>query len=351
MKRKIIHIDMDSFFASIEIRDNPKIRNMPVAVGGKKEDRGVISACNYIARKFGIYSSMPTFKAIQQCENLVLLPCKIKKYQITSEEIYRIFSNFTNEVESIGFDEAYLDVTNYVKSFYEAILMAKKIRLEIFRKVKLTSSAGISCNKLLAKISSKWNKPNGQFALYKKNDISRVLHKLSVDKLFGVGKITFNKLKLININTCGELQKIQLNELRSIFGHSLGTTLYFFSRGVDNRTVENNKSRKSLSIEKTFINYIVNLNTLLETIDMLYNDLLNKLGNHSSIKNQFLKIKNSNGKIFSKEQCSKEISKDIFYELVIRLNNLNKFPIKKVGIGIKFDNREFKKEKQLELFF
>jgi DNA polymerase-4 len=253
--KKIIHIDMDCFYAAIEMRDNPRLKNKPVAVGGNPEKRGVICSCNYIARKFGVHSAMATAKALRICPKLILLPVNMEKYRAASEKIHKIFRSFTDIIEPLSLDEAYLDVTDCKHFCGSATLIAKSIRDKINWQLKLTASAGVAPNKLLAKIASDWNKPNGQLVITPEN-IESFISSLPVKKIFGVGKVTAEKLTKLGIKTCADLQKISLHDLIKRFGN-FGAQLYELCRGIDNREVKPNRIRKSLSVEETFMQDLV----------------------------------------------------------------------------------------------
>lgn len=193
--RKIVHIDMDAFYVSVEIRDNPSLANKPVAVGGKSDRRGVLSTCNYIARKYGVSSAMPTSVAKQKCPNLIVVPGRMDIYKAVSSQIKEIFELYTDKIEPLSLDEAYLDLTYSSKHKGSATLVAEEIRAEVYRKTKLTASAGIAPLKFLAKIASDQNKPNGQFTIAPEH-VMDFIESLELRKIPGVGKVTQSKLKI-----------------------------------------------------------------------------------------------------------------------------------------------------------
>ena len=199
--KKIIHIDMGYFYAQIEENDNPYMRDKPFAIGSTNPHRGVLCTCNYIAREFGVSSAMSTSVALRKCPDLILLNVNMKKYKEVSIVLREIFNSYTHLVEPLSLDEAYLDVTDVQLHSNSATYIAKAIRNDILLKTGLTASAGIALNKLLAKISSGMNKPNGQYVI-KPNEIDNFIKKLSFKKLFGVGKVTHKKLLVMNIETC-----------------------------------------------------------------------------------------------------------------------------------------------------
>jgi len=219
--KKIIHIDMDCFYAAVEIRDNPALADKPVAVGGLAEERGVLCTCNYIARKYKVRSAMATAYAKRLCPNLIVLPVNMNKYREVANVIHGIFREFTDLVEPLSLDEAYLDVSDSPFFQGSATLIAKAIREKIWDTVNLTASAGVAPNKFLAKIASGWNKPNGLFVV-RPQDVDGFVQQLAVDELFGVGKVTAKKLHDLGLKTCLDLQKKSLPELIDHLGEKNG---------------------------------------------------------------------------------------------------------------------------------
>ena len=242
--RKILHIDMDCFYAAIEVRDDPSLKGKPVAVGGLR--RGVLTTANYEARRFGCRSAMPTYKALQLCPELIVRPTRFDVYAAESKKVREIFHRFTELVEPLSLDEAYLDVTHHRE---EGVLVASRIRSQIEVETGLSASAGIAPNKLLAKIASDWNKPDGQFEI-RPGEIEEFLEHLPVKRLYGVGRKMEDKLAAIEVVTCGDLQRISKLELAERFGN-WGMELYELCRGRDERAVKPNRIRKSVSNETT----------------------------------------------------------------------------------------------------
>ena len=262
--RKIIHIDMDAFYASIEQRDFPELRGKPIAVGRAKE-RGVVAAASYEARKYGVFSAMPSVTAMKKCPDLIFTPARFDVYKEVSSQIQAIFKEYTDLVEPLSLDEAFLDVTNNNKNMPSASLIAKEIKDKIKTKTSLNSSAGVSYNKFLAKIASDMNKPNG-FFLIKPKDAIAFLEQLPIEKFFGVGKVTAQKMKSMGITNGLELKAKDKYFLIQHFGKT-GSYFYDVVRGIDNRQVEANRERKSLGVERTFPN---DLQTQFEIITELY---------------------------------------------------------------------------------
>ncbi len=247
--RKIIHIDMDAFYASVEQRDEPALKGKPVAVGYPAK-RGVVAAASYEARSFGVRSAMPSIVAIRRCAELVFVPPRFDVYREVSKQIHAIFKNYTPLVEPLSLDEAYLDVTENLKGIPTAWETAKEIRARIYDETKLTASAGISCNKFLAKLASDYRKPNGQFAILP-DQAEAFVATLSVAKFHGVGPKTTSKMRALGIETGADLRRQTLDFLQSRFGKS-GSWYYNIARGWDDRLVQPDRERKSLGSETTF---------------------------------------------------------------------------------------------------
>lgn len=236
--RKIIHVDMDCFFAAVEMRDNPALRDIPIAIGGSRERRGVISTANYPARKFGVRSAMPTGMALKLCPHLTLLPGRFDAYKEASNHIREIFSRYTSRIEPLSLDEAYLDVTDSVHCHGSATLIAQEIRQTIFSELQLTASAGVAPVKFLAKIASDMNKPNGQFVITPA-EVPAFLQTLPLAKIPGVGKVSAAKLEAMGLRTCGDVQKCDLVILLKRFG-KFGRILWERSRGLTSATLTAN---------------------------------------------------------------------------------------------------------------
>jgi DNA polymerase-4 len=332
---------MDCFYAAIEIRDNPDLAHSPVAVGGQPEDRSVLCTCNYIARKFGVRSAMASAYAVRLCPNLIILPVNMQKYQEASQLIHQIFRQYTSIIEPLSLDEAYLDVSNSTHCQGSATWIAQEIRKKIADTTGLAASAGIAPNKFLAKIASGWNKPNGQFVI-RPHEVDNFVKELSVEELFGVGKVTAKKMHRLGFKTCSDLQKVPLMQLAAHFG-KFGERLYEQCRGIDNRAVEPDRLRKSLSVERTFKNDIP-LNIECETIlSELYTTLIKRIQKQAPdrmIKNQYLKIKSSDFKLSSIERSCHSPSfsefKNLFHEFIKREQG----SIRLLGIGVHFICKE-----------
>lgn len=349
-QRKIIHCDCDCFFAAVEIRDNPTLANKPVAVGGPPDKRGVISTCNYIARKYGIHSAMASATAIKLCPKLIIIRGDMHKYRTVSQQIMTIYREYTEVIEPLSLDEAFLDVTNSTNCKGSATLMAEEIRQKITERTGITASAGIAPNKFLAKIASDWNKPNGQFVVLP-NEIDEFVAKLPVKKLFGVGKVTAEKMAKIGIETCADLQKISNFDLVKRFG-TFGDRLYKLCRGIDNREVKTERKRKSLSVENTFEKDLQAFEECEEKLKQVYQKLLSRAGKIDElpeIKTLFVKIKFYDFKNTTIECPGDQPNYEIFHELLEKAVKRENKAIRLIGIGIRFKDID-SDEQQMELF-
>ncbi|MDD9892216.1 MAG: DNA polymerase IV [Gammaproteobacteria bacterium] len=290
--RKIIHLDMDCFYAAVEVRDNPALAGKPVAVGASPTGRGVLTTANYEARKFGVRSAMPTATALRQCPDLILVPVQMDKYRAASQAIHKIFADYTDKIEPLSLDEAFLDVSDCEQCGGSATLIAEEIRQRIYDDQQLTASAGISVNKFIAKVASDWNKPNGQTVITP-DQVDQFVAELPVGKIFGVGKVTEAKIHKLGVKTCGDLRPFSERELAQQFG-SFGERLYRLCRGIDNRPVKSDRVRKSQSVERTFSQDRADAAALLEKLPDLMDDLerrYQKQKQRYAINGIFVKIK------------------------------------------------------------
>jgi DNA polymerase-4 len=290
--RKIIHCDCDCFYASVEMRDDPSLRGRPLAVGGRPDQRGVVATCNYEAREYGIHSAMATAQAMKLCPGLLVLPPAMEKYRTASRQIMEIYRDYTDLVEPLSLDEAYLDVTASPHCKGSATLIAQEIRRRIVETVGITASAGVAPNKFVAKIASDWNKPDGLF-LVRPEEVDAFVAALPVKKLYGVGKVTAAKLNKLGATTCADLRSWTMQELQHHFG-SFGTRLYDLCRGIDNRAVSTSRERKSVSVEETYTPDVPDLAACLALLPALYDSLLARIkraGAGKLVNKLFVKIK------------------------------------------------------------
>jgi DNA polymerase-4 len=288
--KKIIHVDMDAFYASVEQRDNPELKGKPVVVGGTPEDRGVVAACSYEARRFGIHSAMATATAIKLCPQVVVLYPRFDAYEKVSSQIRSIFLEYTELVEPLSLDEAFLDVTENKKNMPVATEIAKEIRKRIFEKTGLTASAGVSYNKFLAKVASDFNKPDG-LTVIPPAKAQQFIDRLDIGRFYGVGKVTEKHMLALGIRKGADLRKRSMQELTEEFGRS-GEFFYNLSRGIDDRPVENEWIRKSVGKETTFRQDIEEKERMIETLEEISFELEEYAQKHNIMaKTITLKVK------------------------------------------------------------
>jgi DNA polymerase IV len=333
-ERTIIHLDMDCFYAAIEVRDRPSLRGKPVGVGGARERRGVLTTCNYEAREFGVRSAMPTFMALQRCPKLIVLPTRFDVYRREAAIIRGILYQFTSIIEPLSLDEAYLDVSSHPS---EPAALAKEIRNAIFRTTRLTSSAGIGQNKLIAKIASEMNKPNGQFQV-KPGQVPNFMKDLPVRKIWGIGEKSERKLEELGVNTCGELQRFSRPELVGLFG-KFGLELYQLCRGIDDRSVEPDRPRKSLSTEETFSIDLTTLEQCEEKLEELFQDVMAELAQKESTREVtkiFVKLKFDDFTRTTAERAGLAPTLEAFHSLLIEAFARTGKPVRLIGVGVRF---------------
>lgn len=336
LARKIIHCDCDCFYASIEMRDNPSLLGKPIAVGGSPERRGVVATCNYEARKFGIHSAMASATARIRCPNLIIVRPDMEKYRKASQRIHEIFQNYTDIIEPLSLDEAFLDVSNCKLHHGSATLIAEDIRKEVKENIGITISAGIAPNKFLAKIASDWNKPDGQFSITP-DEVTQFVEKLPVKKLHGVGKVTNAKMKKLGIETCGDLRGLEKSKLRRYFG-SLGERLYQLSLGIDDRQVQTNRIRKSVSVENTYDKDLKDIAVCVNEIPaliVLLKKRLKKITPEYCIVKQFVKIKFHDFVQTTVEMISSSADVENFKELSKEGYARHQKPVRLLGVGVR----------------
>lgn len=353
-QRKIIHIDMDAFYASVEQMDNPELRGKPLAVGGS-EARGVVSAASYEARKFGVRSAMSGVQAKRNCPDLIFVRPRFDRYKEISKQIRKIFHEYTDLVEPLSLDEAYLDVTQNKKGNPSATLIAQEIRKRIFEEVGLTASAGISVNKFVAKVASDYNKPNGQKTV-NPEEVEVFLENLDIKKFYGVGKVTADRMYHLGIFTGKDLKSKSAEFLEEHFSKS-GLYYYNIVRGIQNSQVKPHRTAKSVAAEHTFYENLTSEIFMIEKLERIAGELENRLKRYNiSGKTVTLKIKYSD---FTTQTRSKtlpyfisdkglllEAAKELLFQermkesvrlLGISLNNLNTEIKKTVVVQLKFE--------------
>ncbi len=351
-QRKIIHIDMDCFYAAVEVRENPALKGSPVAVGGMPGQRGVVAACNYEARTFGVHSAMPMSIAFRQCPTLVRLPVRMDLYRAVSTQIREIFADYTDLIEPLSLDEAYLDVSGKSHCRGSASLMAEEIRQRIFDTTGLTASAGVAPNKLIAKIASDWQKPNGQTVITPEQ-IDGFIRPLAVNKIVGVGKVTAKKMNALDLHTCEDLQALSCEQLHQYFGN-FGERLYAQCRGIDHRPVSTDRVTKSLSLEDTYTRDLADLAACQSAIAPLFEGLLAryarakekalaKTEGHES-KAQFLRPKTLILKMrfcdfvtTTAQTPGQAPDLDVYRQLCERAYARGKRPVRLLGLGMAFE--------------
>ncbi|MBN2347524.1 MAG: DNA polymerase IV [Bacteroidales bacterium] len=351
--RKIIHVDMDAFYASIEQRDNPEYRNKPIAVGGSRE-RGVVAAASYEARKFGVYSAMPSVIARKKCPEIIFVAPRFDVYRSVSKEIMGIFKLYTDLVEPLSLDEAFLDVTVNKKNYSSATQIAKEIKVNIREKTGLTASAGVSINKFLAKIASDFKKPDGLFVI-KPQEAESFVDTLPIEKFFGVGKVTAQKMHSMNIHNGNDLKQWSLNDLVLKFG-KVGQYYYDIARAVDHREVNPDRIRKSVGAECTFEH---DLQAIPEIIKELLSiaEILHRRINKSGFRGRTLtlKVKFSDFKQITRSRSINQnfdtlsLILETAQELVLPVSR-DKKNIRLLGLSVS-NSDEYSFEQQLKIDF
>ena len=298
--RKIIHVDMDAFYASVEQRDNPDLKGKPIAVGGG-EKRGVLTTCSYEARKFGVRSAMPGYKAKELCPEIIFVRPRFEVYGAVSKEIRLVFKEYTDLIEPLSLDEAYLDVTDCKKKLQYATEIAKEIKHEIKDRTGLTASAGVSYCKFIAKIASDMDKPDG-LTVIKPHQAVAFLDKLKIDKFFGVGKVTAKKMNDLGIYTGSDLKKWSRGNLIKHFGKT-GRFYFDIVRGIDERPVQPHRVRKSFAVERTTEEDMTSLIVLESKLDEIIVKLVERLGRAKKYGRTItLKLKTADFKIITRSK-------------------------------------------------
>ena len=334
--RKIIHLDMDYFFAAVELRAKPELRDKPVAIGSPKA-RGVVATCNYVAREFGVHSAMSSIQAQRLCPQLIFLPPDFEEYRRVSRQIRAIMRSYTPLVEPLSLDEAYLDLTACRLHNNVATAIASSLKKKIYAQTGLTSSAGISVNKFLAKIASDWQKPDGLTVIPPSKITSFVRH-LPVEKIPGVGKVTARKLRQLGIKTCADLQQWDANVLLNRFG-KFGAVLLERAFGRDDRPVQPRIIRKSLSVERTYMQDLRTAREFEEAINTLFTELmqrLDKAGDSRPLHGIFIKVKYADFIITTKQATNVPCSAGEFQRVFAALYQSRPKPVRLLGLGVVF---------------
>ena len=330
---------MDAFFASVEQRDFPEYRGKPLAVGGSKE-RGVVAAASYEARKYGVRSAMSSKMAYIKCPHIIFTKPRFEVYKEVSQQIQEIFRSYTDLVEPLSLDEAFLDVTHHKKGPSSATLIAREIKAAIRAETSLTASAGISTNKFLAKVASDYDKPNGLYVILP-NQVMTFIENLPIEKFFGVGKVTAKKMHDLGIHKGKDLQSFSQLQLNKHFGKS-GRYFYNISKGIDERPVRPDRVRKSVGAERTFEKDIENRLELLEIIDTLAVRLMERMqkGNHRG-RTVTVKIKYADFKVITRSKSvslSISTAEEIIHHSHELMNTIEAHPLGIRLLGITISN-------------
>jgi DNA polymerase-4 len=347
MAGKILHLDMDCFYAAIEVRDHPELAGKPVAVGGARDQRGVLTTCNYEARKFGLHSAMPTFKALQKCPQLIVMPTRFEVYRRESNVIRQILLKFSPWMEPLSLDEAFLDLSQHPG---DASAVAEIIRRLILQKTGLTASAGIAPNKMLAKIASDWNKPNGQFEI-REDEIDAFMVELPVRRLWGIGPKSAERLAKLGVRTCGDLQRYSRFQLFEEFG-KFGPELYDLCRGIDSRPVEPDRIRKSLSSERTFSSDLTSLAQCEVKLPELFEDVMTDLERSDyadRVRTVFVKIRFADFSRTTVERAELPLTLESFLTLLREGLRRKEAHVRLLGLGVRFQEPALQPVQQLDL--
>lgn len=351
MTRKIIHIDLDCYYAAVEMRDNPELREIPLAIGGSQDRRGVISTCNYIARKYGVCSAMATAHALKLCPNLTVIRGDMEKYKAVSKQIHAIFARYTDLIEPLSLDEAYLDVTDSQLFKGSATLIAQDIRKVIESELHLTASAGVAPIKFVAKVASDINKPNG-ICVVTPDEIEGFVNELELDKIPGVGKVTLEKLNNLGLYKGINVKNYDQHMLFKQFG-KFGCSLWERCHGIDRREITPTRIRKSLGVERTFSQDIRTEQECLEAIESLYEELerrFSKITHEKRIIRQGIKLKFDDFQQTTVEHKQIGLDKAFFSALLKEaLARANGRGIRLIGLSVGLELKEGQSNPQMSL--
>jgi len=339
--RKIIHLDMDCFYAAIEQRDDPGLKGMAVAVGGTPDSRGVVAACNYEARLYGVHSAMAASQARKQCPELIFIKPRMEVYRQVSTEIHKIFHHYTELIEPLSLDEAYLDVSDSNLYQGSATYIAQAIKHQIFQKTGLIASAGVAGNKFLAKIASDWDKPDGLFVI-SPDDNDNFVRRLPVKRIPGVGRVTARKMADLGIVLCDDLRSYTVSELTNMFG-IFGQRLHDLCRGIDERPVVTDSKRKSISVEHTFENDLQNVDECLSKLANLLSELdarVAKKRSHGLVRKLSVKMKFSDFKSTTVERNSPCTDHAMLEGLIKEAWQRNPNPVRLLGVGVRLKEKD-----------
>ena len=340
-QRKIIHVDCDCFYAAVEMRDDPSLRDVPLAVGGDG-GRGVVTTCNSKARAYGVRSAMPGSEARRLCPGLVTVPTDMGRYRAVSQQVMAILRELTDLVEPLSLDEAFLDVSDVTDHKGSATLMARHLRERVRQEVGITISAGVAPNKFLAKIASDWEKPDG-LCVIRPEDVGSFVQALPVEKLFGVGQVTASKLHALGVKTCGDMQALGPDVLIDRFGKQ-GYRLHEMAHGRDERAVVVSRIAKSVSVERTFSQDLPDMAACQTVMASLVADLnlrLSRKARRKPIHKLFIKIRYSDFSTHTLERVREQVKEpalDDYLPLLAELVTNRERPVRLLGLGVRFRN-------------
>lgn len=352
MTRKIIHIDMDAFYASVELRDRPELRRLPVVVAYDRP-RSVLTTASYAARQYGCHSAMSLSKARQLCPQVICIEPDFSKYRAVSQQLHQIFNQYTHKIEPLSLDEAYLDVTDNLRNLPSATAVAECIRADITRITGLTASAGVAPNKFLAKIASDWHKPNG-LCIIKPSQVQQFIQPLSLSKLPGVGHATVQKMHALGWHTVADIQQVSMHKLTVLFG-KLGQRIFGYAQGIDERPVQWQRERQQISKETTFLH-----NHRLATLAPIWQDLTAQVWQHLqrkqlSARGVQVKLKTHEFKVLQHGKSYRTAFADItelqqaVEQLVMQFQAYAQTPLRLAGVGV-FALEEIGANTQLSFF-
>ncbi|WP_280553128.1 DNA polymerase IV [Halomonas sp. 25-S5] len=347
--RKILHADCDCFFAAVEMRDNPALRDIPLAIGGAREQRGVIATCNYPARTYGIHSAMPTARALRLCPHLTLMRGQFEKYREVSRQIQAVFHELTPLVEPLSLDEAFLDVTEVEGFRGSATWMARWLKEECYRRTGITVSVGAAPSKFLAKIASDWEKPDG-LTVIPPEKVDAFVRDLPVKKLHGVGPATGAKLDAMGIATCADLRTRPIERLLDDFG-KFGRRLYELSRGIDDRPLRIERERKSVSVETTFDHDLPDLATASAALAPLCDKLQGRLERHGHppMAGLFVKVRFDDFSLTTLESRGLSPDAESYTRLLEQAWARARRPVRLLGVGVRLVPEEARQQLSLPI--
>ena len=333
------------------MRDDPSLSDLPVAVGGSPDKRGVVSTCNYAARRYGVHSAMPMSRAVRLCPRLVIVRGNMAKYKEVSEQVREIFERFTDIIEPLSLDEAFLDVSTCSDFEGSATLMAREIRRAVREELGITISCGIAPNKFIAKIASDWEKPDGQFTVTP-DQVDAFVSKLPVEKIFGVGAVTAKRMHESGLRTCSDLRNLSITELTRKFG-KFGARLFELSRGQDERPVRPHRIRKSISVERTYAKDLPDLASALAASKPLYDDLQHRIDSNKNnarerIDQCFVKVRFSDFSTTTVSSMKSGCEQTVFDALINEGWGRGGKPVRLIGLGVRLAHPDSKD--QLALF-